>query len=215
MRNNDKLNNYNEQDEKYDIQTFKEDIKEEFPSWERSDESFFTRVKNYVRFGSEEVPEIINLRFRAFLMMAVAVAVGGSFMMLLMHSYLAILFCFVFGLLVAVYGYSIMLSATKRGYDIITGECIRIDYRTNTNPFNNAGIPKRFIVMDTDGNKAYALPFYKRGVLVEEGDLVRIFVPKDVFLYDRGSITNFSEVWGYEVVPELNEDRNRRLGIED
>ena len=70
-------------------------------------------------------------------------------------------------------------------------------------------------VMDTDGNKAYALPFYKRGVLVEEGDLVRIFVPKDVFLYDRGSITNFSEVWGYEVVPELNEDRNRRLGIED
>ena len=194
---------------------FEEAVEGTEPEEKQTKKSFFGRIKDYFTLGTQEVPPVIELRYRAFLLIAAIVVVGGSLMMVLLHMPFGIIFCLLFGLVVAAYGYTIMLSATKQGYAVITGECIRIDYTMTSNLPGTRDMPKRYIIMDLESRKAYALPYYKRNILIEEGDLVRIYVPKGVFEFERSGIVNLAEVWGYEIVPELNEDRSKRLGLDE
>lgn len=158
------------------------------------------KLKERLQMGENAIPPCVREQSMRFYFLAAGVFAVGLLMTVTSFSWLVVVSTIVLTAVIAGMGYYRLLEISKLGYTQVQGVCKRIEYTLTSRAGGRLtkDVPKRYIIVAED--QTYAIPYYKHNPVIEEGDVVLLYLKKEPETFEWNNIHTPSVIYGYEIL---------------
>jgi hypothetical protein len=167
-------------------------------------------LKERFKKGNVELPNCIQVSITKLYFLAIGVFIIGFILAIWSRDWIVGVLTLIMALGIAGYAFYKSIKLSNEGFLEAVGTVVKVDYTVGSQILGAAtngktkDIPTRFLI-DVDG-ELYSIPYYKQWQLLDEGDVIKLYLNKNANLLSVRGVYTPDGVLGYEIYLGDKED---------